>query len=107
MSIVYYSLDNFNDQNPYNQYFIDLKDNTYIFTVRYDDYDEISYLNISDYQDKPIVTGKALVNNLVIRNNKLPYVLCFVHLTGETYEPTIDNIASEFAIAYNDKNEVM
>ena len=50
--------------------------------------------------------GNALFNNLKIRNNKLPYVLYFVHLTGETYEPTIDNIASEFAIAYDDENEV-
>jgi len=101
-----FSFKNFNEQNPYNQYFINLKDNTYIFTVRWNDYDEIAYLSISDYEDNPIVSGKALINNLKIRHHILPYVLYFVHLTGETYEPTIDNIADEFAIAYDDENEV-
>ena len=106
MSIVYYNLENFNEENIYNPYFIDLKGNTYIFTVRWNIYDETAYLSISDYEDNPIISGKALVNNLQIRNNKLPYVFYFIHLTGETYEPTIDNIASEFAIAYNDEIEV-
>ena len=104
--MITFSFKDFNENNPYIKYFIDLKDNTYIFTVRWNSYDETAYLSIYDYEDNPIVVGKALVNNLKIRNNKLPYVLYFVHLTGETYEPTIDNIASEFAIAYDDENEV-
>jgi len=42
-----------------------------------------------------------LVNNLVIRNYKLPYILMFMHQQDKNYEPTIDNI-SEFGLFYND-----
>ena len=100
------SLDDLNEENKYIKYFVTLKDDTFIFNVSWSDYCECAFLDITDYNDNPIVTGKALVNNLKIRNNKLPYILYFVHLFNENYEPTIDNISSEFAIVYDDEVEV-
>lgn len=96
---------NFNKKSPYISTFIDIKDNTYIFTLRWSDYCDCAFLSIMDYDNNPIITGKALVNNLRIRHNKLPYIFVFTHLYGKTYEPTIDNIASEFALTYVSDDE--
>ena len=91
-----------NSKHKYIQCFQELKENTYVFTIRWSDYCNCAFLSISDYQDNPIVTGVALVNGLRIRNNKLPYVLFFTQINNETYEPTLDNIANEFVLVYED-----
>ncbi len=96
------SLKNFNRENQYNQYFIELAEDTYIFVVRWNPYDNCAYLTITDYEDEPIIMGRALVNNLVIRSNKLPYIFMFIQINGENYEPTIDNIEKEFVFIYED-----
>ena len=36
-------------------------------------------------------------------SNNLPYTFYFRHINGETYEPTLENIASEFVLLYNDE----
>ena len=91
-----------NEQNLYQQYFFTIADVTYIFTVRWSEYCKCAFLSIADYENNPIVTGIALVNGLKIRHNDLPYDFYFVQINNETYEPTIDNIATEFALIYED-----
>ena len=88
------------------KYFVELNEQTYIFSVRWSNYCKCAFLSISDYNDNPIISGLALTNKLKIRNSKLPYTMFFIHLMGETYEPTIDNISSEFALVYDDESEV-
>jgi len=100
------SFSGLNNDNPYVRYFIQLKDDTYIFTVRWSNYPDCAFLSITDYDDNPIITGVALVNGLKIRNHNLPYIMEFLQINGETYEPTLDNIAEEFALVYDDEVEV-
>ena len=96
---------NLSNDTPYKQYFTNIGENTYIFTVRWSEYCNCAFLSINDYENNPIVSGVALVNGLRIRNNNLPYVFYFVQINGETYEPTIDNIADEFVLVYEDGEE--
>lgn len=98
-------LSGFNAENPSVNYFLELKENTYIFNVKWNNYCDCAFLSIYDYYNNPIITGKALVNNLKIRNNKLPYVFYFTHINEETYEPTIDNISKDFVLAYTEEEE--
>jgi len=102
MAIKGFYFDGLNMKNKYIQCFRELKENTYIFTVRWSDYCNCAFLTITDYEDNDIVTGVALVNGLKIRHNKLPYNLLFTQINSETYEPTIDNISEEFVIMYDD-----
>lgn len=95
----------FNTDNLYKQYFTNIGEDTYIFTVRWSEYCNCAFLSIADYENNPIISGVALVNGLRIRNNNLPYVFYFVQINGETYEPTIDNIADEFVLVYEDGEE--
>jgi hypothetical protein len=105
MSILSLNLTGFNNENKYVKYFIELGENTFIFTVRWSNYCNCAFLSITDDDDNDIVSGVALVNGLKIRHNKLPYVLFFTQINGETYEPTIDNIADEFVIIYDNGEE--
>lgn len=98
----YITFQNFNAETHYNRYFVTFNENTFIFVVRWNSYGEHATLSIYDYNNVPIIMGKALVNNLIIRNNKLPYIFYFIQKNGETYEPTIENIASEFVLAYEE-----
>ena len=102
MSLNIIKFNGFNKKNRYVQYFIELAEQTYIFIVRWCNYNNCAYLTIKSYEDIPIIMGRALTNNLIIRSEKLPYVLMFVNQNGKTYEPTLDNIASEFVLAYDD-----
>ena len=105
MAIKGFYFDGLNANNRYIQCFRDLAENTFIFTVRWSEYCNCAFLSITDDDDNDIISGVALVNGLKIRNNKLPYVLYFLHVNEETYEPTIDNIADEFVIMYDDGEE--
>lgn len=105
MTIKQLSLKGLNNEKLNIKYFIELKDETYIFTVRWSNYCNCAFLSISDYNDNPIISSIALVNNLKIRNRKLPYEMYFLHLFGETYEPTLENISKEFALVYEEKDE--
>ena len=107
--MAYYTLyfNNFNNKNNYNKYFINLKEDTFIFTIRWNFYNNTAYLSISDFEDKPIITGKALVNGLKIRHNKLPYVLYFMQQDGKSYEPTLKNLSKNFVLIYNDEELVI
>ena len=102
MTIQSLSFNGFNENNKYIQYFIELGENTFVFTVKWNEYSKCAFLTITDYEDNDIVMGIALVNGLKIRNVKLPFNLLFTHVNGETYEPTIDNIEKEFALVYED-----
>lgn len=99
------NFNNLNNNTPYKQYFINIGEYTYIFTVRWSEYCDCAFLSINDYENNPIISGVALVNGLKIRNNNLPYMFLFTQINGETYEPTIDNIANEFVLVYEDGEE--
>ena len=100
------NFNNFNEKKSYVRYFIVLKEKTYIFTLRWNDYCDCGFISIANYENNPIISNRALTNGLQIRNNKLPYVLYFRQINGETYEPTIDNISTEFVLLYNDEAEI-
>lgn len=82
------------------KYFIELKDKTYIFIVQWNTYCNCAFLSIMDYDNNNIVSGKALTNGLIIRNKNLPYTFAFTQINDETYEPTLENISTEFALVY-------
>ena len=107
MTTKYLELKNLNSQNKNIRYFVtfDNVEDTFIFYVYWDKDCDCAFLSIYDYNNNPIITGRALVNRLIIRNNKLPYEFYFLQINNETYEPTIDNIASEFVLAYDDSEE--
>lgn len=97
----------FNNDNQSVRYYETLNDTDFIFTVRWNSYADCAFLSIYDDDSNPIITGRALVNGLAIRNHNLPYVMFFGQIEGEKYEPTIDNIATEFALFYDDGSEVV
>lgn len=104
--MAYIQLKNFNRNNQKNTYFVVLNDKTYIFLVRWSEYCKCGFISIKDDNNNDIVTGKALVNGLVIRNHKLPYVLYFLQKNGKDYEPNLDIIADEFVL-YFDSEELI
>lgn len=87
---------------PFITFTLDLDDRLFNFTVKWNDYAQCAFLWLYDADMNPIVSGRALVNNLLIRTDrrKLPQDLRFAHINGETYEPTLDNIGEEFAFYY-------
>ena len=96
------TLQDLNKENPFVGYFVTLKEQQFTFHVRWSDYCQCAFLDIDDVNGSPIIMGRALVNNLKIRNNKLPYILYFRHINNKTYEPRLDNLSEEFAIFYDD-----
>ena len=100
-----FRLEHFNEDNQNNKYFITIKDDTYIFSVRWNKYGNYGNVSIADYNNKPIVLGKALVNNLIIRNKKLPYVFYFAQQNNANYEPSLENISKEFVMFYFDEEK--
>ena len=60
-----------------------------------------SFLRITDLNDNTIFTS-ALVNNLRIRHKDIPYVLYFVNIYEKSYEPTRNNLSTDFAFVYED-----
>ena len=59
------------------------------------------FLRITDLNDNTIFTS-ALVNNLRIRHKYIPYVLYFVNIYEKSYEPTRNNLNTDFAFVYED-----
>ena len=102
--MAYIQLKNFNRNNQKNTYFVVLNDKTYIFLVRWSGYCKCGFISIKDDDNNDIVTGKALVNGLVIRNQKLPYVLYFLQINGKDYEPNLDIIADEFVLYFDNED---
>ena len=96
------NLKDFGENNRYVGYFVTLKEQQYTFKVRWSGYCNCAFLDIEDMNGEAIIMGRALVNNLKIRNNKLPYILYFRHINNKTYEPRLDNLSEEFAIFYDD-----
>lgn len=96
-----FKLENF-ENNPNTSFILDLDDSLFNFTVKWNDYAQCAFLWIYDADMTPIVSGVALVNNLLIRTDRrlLPQDLRFTHINGETYEPTLDTIGEEFAFYY-------
>ena len=99
--ILMFSIENFNN-NPNISFTIDLDDRLYNITVKWNEYAKCAFLWLYDADMNPIVSGVALVNNLLIRTDRrlLPQDLRFAQINGETYEPTLDNIGEEFAFFY-------
>lgn len=96
-----FKLENFKS-NPFIEALITLDDNVYNITVKWNEYAKCAFLWLYDADMNPIVSGVALVNNLLIRTDRrlLPQDLRFAQINGETYEPTLDNIGEEFAFFY-------
>lgn len=99
--MINFKLENFKN-NPNMTASISLDNNLYNFTVKWNDYAQCAFLWLYDADMNPIVQGRALVNNLLIRTDrrKLPQDLRFAQINGETYEPTLDNIGEEFSFFY-------
>lgn len=95
-----------NEDNPNNRYFVTLNDENFIFKIKWRNECNCAFLSIADDDNNPIISGRALVNGLYIRNHNLPYVMVFAHINGEKYEPTIDTISTEFALVYDDESVV-
>ena len=97
-----FNMQDFNNENPFVGYFITLKEQQFTFHVRWSEYCNCAFLDIEDVDGNAIILGRALVNNLKIRNKDIPYILEFKHINEETYEPRLDNISAEFAFFYDD-----
>ena len=100
MSRYYIDLKDLNAKNPNVGLFVTLGDTDFIVKILWNDYAECAFLSIEDSNNEQIISGLALVNGLRIRNNKLPYILHFEQINGETYEPNIDIIGDEFMFYY-------
>lgn len=89
-------------ENPYISSTVELEDKLFNFTIRWNDYAECAFVSIYDVDMNPIVLGRALVNNLLIRTDRrlLPKDLRFVNSNGDNYEHELDNISQEFAFIY-------
>ena len=96
------SFNNFNSDNLYTQYFTDIGEDTYIFTVRWSEYCDCAFLSINDYENNPIISGVALVNGLRIRNNNLPYVFLFTQNLMYHFSPCIFNISGETLVLFGE-----
>ena len=105
MTLKYFQFKNFNNNHQNCMYFITLGENTFILNVKWNKYCDCATLSMYDYNNNPIIKGRALVNKLYIRNNKLPYIFFFSQKDGKTYEPTLNNIAEEFLLFYDDEVE--
>ena len=57
------------------------------------------FLPITDLNDNTIFTS-ALVNNLRIRHKDIPYMVYFVNIYEKSYEPTRNNLSTDFAFVY-------
>ena len=106
MSYYQIPLDDLSYDTPYISNMINIGENNYIFTFQWSFYCECAFVSIKDYDDNFIVSGRALVNGLTIRNHNFPYILYFQQKNGETYEPTLDNIANDFMLFYDDEEMV-
>lgn len=98
----YLTFKNFNKKYCNNRYFVTFGEDIFLFVVKWSKYSKSAFLSIYDYNNKPIIRGRALSNGMIIRNNKLPYVFYFFHKEGKTYEPTLNNLSDEFILVYED-----
>lgn len=103
MTLKYLQFKNFNKRHQNNRYFLTLSENTYMFKVEWNKYCQCAFLSIYDDNNNPIISGRALTNRLYIRHNELPHNFFFFQQNGKTYEPTINNIESEFILSYDDE----
>ena len=101
----YIYFDGLSEENKYIRYFIELNEETYVFIVRWNTYCNCAFLSIFDYNNNSIITSRALVNGLIIRNKNLPYNFIFTQVNDETYEPTLENISKEFALVYETEED--
>ena len=106
MSYYEIPLEDLSFKTPYINNMISIGENNYIFTFQWSFYCNCAFMSIKDYEDNAIVTGKALVNGLKIRNHNLPYILYFRQRNNDTYEPTLDNISKDFMLFFDDEELV-
>lgn len=101
---LYYIQFNADRNNTWTSSLVDLADEKYTFSIRWNDYCNCFFMDIQDLDGNYLMSGLALANNLSIRHQKLPYKMLFTHIDGKIYEPTIDNI-TEFGLFYDDGEE--
>jgi hypothetical protein len=88
--------------NPKTSQITDIEDKIFNFTFTWNELCECVFVDIYDELKNPIILGRALTTNSVIRTDlrKLPKVLYFQHKSGDTYEPTQENFSEDFILAY-------
>lgn len=90
---------NLSRNDDYVSYFINVIDKKFSFIVRWNEYCECFFLDIRDLDGNYLLSGRALVNGLIVRHKDLPCNMVFLNLQGENCEPTIDNI-KDFGLVY-------
>ena len=100
MTIYQFNTNGLNSNNMKIAFPITLDEQNFLFKCYWNTYADCAFLDIEDMNNNKIISGRALVNGLKIRNHNIPYILNFVQVTGETYEPTLDIIEKEFAFQY-------
>lgn len=95
---------NLDRKNTFISSLVDLNEDKFTFTLRWNEYCDAFNMDIQDIDNNYLISGLALTNNLIIRHQDLPYLMIFTHINDETYEPTIDNI-KEFGLVYDDGEE--
>jgi len=88
-----------NRNNDYISCLVNLGEDKFTFIIRWNEYCDCFFMDIQDLDGNYLLSGRALVNGLIVRHHKLPYNMVFLNLQGKNYEPTIDNI-EEFGLIY-------
>ena len=95
---------NLSRNNDYIRSLVDLGDDKFTFIIRWNEYCDCFFMDIQDLDGNYLLSGRALVNGLIVRHHDLPFGMVFLQLQGKTYEPTIDNI-NEFGLVYEVEEE--
>lgn len=99
-------LDNFNNDNPRVRKLANIGNKNYVLECFWSNYSNCAYMTIKDDSEESIVNNIALVNGLVIRSKDIPYPIYFKHKDNQTYEPSLEDIATDFIITFDDEEEV-
>ena len=62
-----------NRNNDYISSLVDLADNKFTFTIRWNEYCDCFFMDIQDLDGNYLLAGRALVNGLLIRHYDLPF----------------------------------
>ena len=87
--------------NPKISQITDIENKLFNFTFTWNEFCQCVFVDIYDELKTPIILGRALTTNSVIRTDlrKLPKVLYFQNLIS-TYEPTQENFNKDFILGY-------
>ena len=78
---------NLDRNNDYVSFLTNLADDKFTFIIRWNEYCECFFMDIQDLDGNYLLSGRALVNGLIVRHQNLPYNMVFLNLQGKNYEP--------------------